>query len=81
VFPAIGQLSANGLLDHAKGVCGEVLIFAFGHGAIMPRIRGGRQPQEFQTVPLPGAEFHCKIENPLYNQIIVRNDAHFPQKL
>ena len=53
VLAAVGQLSADSLLDHAKGVCGKIFVFMFGHGAIIPRIRGAYQPQEFQTVPLP----------------------------
>ena len=53
MLSAVGQLSADGLLDHAKGIRGKVFVFTFGHGAIMPRIRGHRQHEEFQTVPLP----------------------------
>ena len=34
---AFGQLSADGLLDNAKGICGKVFVFAIAHGTIMPR--------------------------------------------
>ena len=69
MFSAIGQLPADGLLDYAKGVCDEVLVFTFGHGAIMARITGAYQPQEFQTVPLPN--FH------LITQAVIKPWAAF----
>ncbi len=50
MLPAIGQLSSDGLLDHAKRICGEVFVFAIAHGAMMSRIRDGYQRVKFQVV-------------------------------
>jgi hypothetical protein len=41
VLSAVRQLSTDGLLDYAEGVCSEVFVFALTHAVIMPRIQGG----------------------------------------